>query len=446
MTKNKTIYGKVLNTISTQSLIDNNDKVLVALSGGADSVALLHILIKAGINCEAAHCNFHLRGDESDCDEKFVRSLCKRMNVKLHTIDFETAKYAHNQGISIEMAARDLRYDFFERLRKENNFDKIAVAHHRNDNVETMLLNLIRGTGLRGLTGIHYKNGYIIRPLLDISREEIEDYLAEIGADFVTDSTNLVTDTTRNVIRLEILPQLKSINPSVMDTLQATISRLNESYDLYQFAINRIKANLMIDNRIIIKTLKSIPSAKTVLHELLSDYGFNNSQTTDIIENLDCEIGKVFESNEWRLLRDREALILKRKDEKYTCLCDVLPLDGYIKVTNNVTFFIERVSLNENFNIPRSKDTVCLDLDKLEYPLTVRLINEGDRFVPFGMNGEKLISDYLTDKKKTLYEKEAQLVVCSGDNIAWLVNERPDNRFRITVETKRVLIIKCINY
>lgn len=154
----------------------------------------------------------------------------------------------------------------------------------------------------------------------------------------------------------------------------------------------------------------------------------------------------MFESNEWRLLRDREALILKRKDEKYTCLCDVLPLDGYIKVTNNVTFFIERVSLNEIFNIPRSKDTVCLDLDKLEYPLTVRLINDGDRFVPFGMNGEKLISDYLTDKKKTLYEKEAQLVVCSGDNIAWLVNERPDNRFRITEETKRVLIIKCINY
>lgn len=446
MTNNKTIKGKVLQTIHAHDLIDTNEKVLVALSGGADSVFLLHILLEAGVACDAAHCNFHLRGEESYRDEQFVISMCRKMNIKLHRTDFNTIDYAKQQGISIEMAARDLRYDYFERLRSEWGYDKIAVAHHRNDNVETLLLNLIRGTGLKGLTGMQYRNGYIIRPLLDMSREEIEAYATEKGWQYVTDSTNLETDATRNKIRLEIIPLLKNINPSVMDTIQETIGRLNECHQLYAEAVERLKTKVQDGLQIKIKELQQITSPHTILYEVLSEYGFNNAQTNDIYEHLDGEPGKVYESNEWRLLRDREVLILRNKNEKVECLCNVLPLEGYVKVTANKTFIIERHLIDKDFSIPRSQDTVCLDMDKMEYPISVRLIQEGDKFVPFGMKNEKLISDYLTDRKRSVYDKESQLVVCSGNKIAWLVNERPDDRFRITENTRRILLIKVINH
>ncbi|MBQ5380321.1 MAG: tRNA lysidine(34) synthetase TilS, partial [Paraprevotella sp.] len=181
-------------------------------------------------------------------------------------------------------------------------------------------------------------------------------------------------------------------------------------------------------------------------YELLSEYGFNNAQTNDIYEHLNGESGKLYESNEWRLLRDREALILKNKNEKAECLCNILPLEGYVKITANKDFIIERHSIDKDFNIPRSMNTVCLDMDRIEYPISVRLIQEGDKFVPLGMKNEKLISDYLTDKKRSVYDKESQLVVCSGNKIAWLVNERPDDRFRITDNTRRILKIRVINH
>ena len=446
MTNIKTVLGKVLHTIHSHNLIEINDKVLVALSGGADSVYLLHILKEADVACDAAHCNFHLRGDESDRDEQFVISLCKKMNVKLHRTDFDTTDYAKKQGISIEMAARDLRYAYFEKLRNEWGYDKIAVAHHRDDNVETLLLNLTRGTGLKGLTGMQYCNGHIIRPLLDISREEIEHCCNEREWQYVTDSTNLETDATRNKIRLEIIPMLKKINPSVMDTMQETISRMNECYQLYTEAVGKLKNEIQEGLKINIRELQRITSPRTILYELLSEYGFNNAQTNDIFEHLNGESGKLYESNEWRLLRDREVLILKNKNEKAECLCNILPLEGYVKITANKDFIIERHSIDKDFNIPRSMDTVCLDMDRIEYPISVRLIQEGDKFVPLGMKNEKLISDYLTDKKRSVYDKESQLVVCSGNKIAWLVNERPDDRFRITDNTRRILKIRVINH
>lgn len=435
----------VLKAIRTHRLIEIDEKVLVAVSGGADSVALLHILKRIGFNCDAVHCNFHLRGEESDRDENFVRALCQKMNVRLHTTNFNTVQYAKEQGVSIEMAARDLRYEFFDKLRCEFGYDKIAVAHHRDDNVETLLLNLIRGTGLKGLKGMRYCNGYVVRPLLDVSRQCIEEYLTEVGMEFVTDSTNLETDAIRNKIRLEVLPLLRTINPSISDTLQETIARLNECYDLYSYAVESIKKGLIDNTRISIESLKRTPSARTILYEILSEYGFNNSQTDDIIKHLDGETGKIYESGEWRLLRNRDALVLKNKSDRCVLECDVLPLDGYVRVTNNVAFVVERRSVAADFVVPRRQDILCMDLDKVSYPITVRLVEEGDKFIPFGMDGEKLVSDYLTDRKKSIFEKECQLVVCTGNKIAWLVNERSDNRFRVTDKTKRVLVVKCIN-
>lgn len=435
---------KVAQTIREHRLLSPEDKILVALSGGADSVALLSVLSGLGYRCEAVHCNFRLRGEESDRDEDFVRSLCRKRKILLHVKAFDTVAYAERKGISIEMAARELRYDYFETLRTDWRYDKIAVAHHRNDNAETLMLNLIRGTGLKGLTGIHYRNGFIVRPLLDTGREEIEAYLSGEGQAFVTDTTNLEPDVVRNRIRLNILPQMQDINPSLMVTMQDTLNRMNDAYALYQSAVEAAKNRVVKGRRIDMEALKLVPAPRTVLYEVLSEYGFNPSQVTEIYDQMAGEPGKVYESGEWRLLRDRGAFELRHKGERCKCLCHVLPLDGYVEVTSEWAFSIRRVRCDSCFEIPKTKDTVCLALDKIEYPITVRLAEEGDRFIPFGMEGSKLISDYLTDAKRTLFEKECQLVVCSGEQVAWLVNERPDNRFRVDESTSYALVIQAV--
>ena len=444
MERKEKIYHTVMSCIKEHDLMKSGDRVLVAVSGGADSVALLLVMIQAGYSCEAVHCNFHLRGEESDRDEAFVRTLCRKCSVRLHVKHFDTVGYADRHGVSIEMAARDLRYAYFEELREERRMDWIAVAHHRNDNVETLLLNLIRGAGLKGLTGMSYRNGYVVRPMLDVPREDVELYLNAKGQDYVTDSTNLETEAVRNKIRLNVLPMLQTINPGIMETLHETILHLNDAYTLYGMKLDELKRRVRHGHRIDIGELCALPASPTVLYELLSEYGFNSSQVDDVYQHLYGEPGKVYESAEWRLLRDRESLVLGRKDEKCECLCKVLPLQGVVQVTQDYMFTIRREHFHRDFKIPRGRDVVCMDLDKMEYPITVRLAGKGDRFVPFGMKGQKLVSDYLTDVKKNLFEKERQLVVCSGDNIAWLVNERPDNRFRIEEgQTKHVLLIQC---
>lgn len=438
------LYNKVLGTIRRHRLFLPDEKVLVAVSGGADSVALLRILLRTGCHCEVAHCNFHLRGEESDRDERFVRDLCRAHSLRLFVEDFDTASYAREKGVSIEMAAREQRYAYFEKLRSELRFDKIAVAHHRDDNVETMLLNLVRGTGLKGLGGMHYRNGAVVRPLLDVSREELELYLSEIGQSFVTDSTNLEADVARNKIRLEVLPMLKALNPSVADALQEAIRHAQDAYVLYRVAVDEMKARVFDGRRIDMAALRGVPAAPTVLFELLSPYGFNGAQAEEIWEQMDGGAGKVYQSAEWRLLRDRDSWVLERKDEPYECLCPVLPLEGFVRVAPDLAFSIRRVHRGPDFSIPTDKGTACLDLEKLEYPITVRRVETGDRFTPLGMKGTKLVSDFLTDCKKSVFEKERQLVVCSGGKIAWLVGERIDDRYRIGDDTTRMLVVQAV--
>lgn len=438
------LYNKVLGTIRRHRLFLPDEKVLVAVSGGADSVALLRILLRTGCHCEVAHCNFHLRGEESDRDERFVRDLCRAHSLRLFVEDFDTASYAREKGVSIEMAAREQRYAYFEKLRSELRFDKIAVAHHRDDNVETMLLNLVRGTGLKGLSAMHYRNGAVVRPLLDVSREELELYLSEIGQSFVTDSTNLEADVARNKIRLEVLPMLKALNPSVADALQEAIRHAQDAYVLYRVAVDEMKARVFDGRRIDMAALRGVPAAPTVLFELLSPYGFNGAQAEEIWEQMDGGAGKVYQSAEWRLLRDRDSWVLERKDEPYECLCPVLPLEGFVRVAPDLAFSIRRVHRGPDFSIPTDKGTACLDLEKLEYPITVRRVETGDRFTPLGMKGTKLVSDFLTDCKKSVFEKERQLVVCSGGKIAWLVGERIDDRYRIGDDTTRMLVVQAV--
>ena len=418
--------------IEEKDLFNLQDKVLMALSGGADSVALLRILLSLGYTCECAHCNFHLRGLESDRDESFVRLLCEEHSIPLHVIHFDTSAYAKEHHLSIEMAARELRYEWFEHLRKEIEASVIAVAHHRDDSVETFLLNLMRGAGINGLKGIPVKNGYIVRPLLSVSREEILDYLQAINQGYVTDSTNLEDEYMRNKIRLNILPLMKEVNPSVMETIQETTFRLSEVASIYQQDRMEAIAHKVISvspelYQISLTDILEDVAPISLLHEVLSPKGFNASQIRDIYRSLSSsQSGKRFFTTEWEVLRDREYLWIQKKGSS-----QLIP-----------KLIMEEVERTPTFVIPRDKHIACLDADQLNHPLTIRKWEKGDKFVPLGMNGKKKVSDYLTDKKFSLFQKENQYVVCCGENIVWLVNERSDHRYRITDSTQRILLIQ----
>lgn len=435
---------KVKNCIARHELLGREHPVLVALSGGADSVALACVLQDLGYKIEAAHCNFCLRGAESDRDEAFVTDFCQRRKIVLHRRCFSTHAYAHEHHVSIEMAARTLRYDFFEQLLQERELDSVAVAHHREDNTETVLLNLLRGTGIRGLRGIQYRNGKVVRPLLDVSRQEIEDYLAECHQDYVTDSTNLQDEVQRNKIRLNVMPRMREIYPNADESIHQGARRLSDTFRIYEYGMDLLMQQVVHGNRILLEELNRTPAPETVLYEILSRMDFNPAQVAAIYEQQGGESGKVYESATHRLLRDREALVFEKKAVRPARLEKVLPLEGIMRVTDDVTFLISRSSYSSGGPLPREKNVICMDLDKVEFPLVVRTPQTGDRFMPFGMKGMKLVSDFLTDLKKNVFEKERQLLVCSGDKIAWVVGERPDDRFRVTEHTRHILRIQLL--
>ena len=435
---------KVKNCIARHELLEREHPVLVALSGGADSVALACVLQDLGYKIEAAHCNFCLRGAESERDEAFVTDFCQRRKIVLHRRCFSTHAYAHEHHVSIEMAARTLRYDFFEQLLQERELDCVAVAHHREDNTETVLLNLLRGTGIRGLRGIQYRNGKVVRPLLDVSRQEIEDYLAECHQDYVTDSTNLQDEVQRNKIRLNVMPRMREIYPNADESIHQGARRLSDTFRIYEYGMDLLMQQVVHGNKILLEELNRTPAPETVLYEILSRMDFNPAQVAAIYEQQGGESGKVYESATHRLLRDREALVFEKKAVRPARLEKVLPLEGIMRVTDDVTFLISRSSYSSGGPLPREKNVICMDLDKVEFPLVVRMPQTGDRFMPFGMKGMKLVSDFLTDLKKNVFEKERQLLVCSGDKIAWVVGERPDDRFRVTEHTRHILRIQLL--
>ena len=346
------IQQRITQYIEKNHLFSSDSKILVALSGGADSVALLRILHTAGYHCEAAHCNFHLRGEESNRDESFVRQLCLKYNIRLHTADFNTTQYAAEKHISIEMAARELRYNWFEEI-KINTGRCHAVAHHQDDSIETMLLNLIRGTGITGLLGIRPRNGAIVRPLLCVNRKEIIQYLQNIEQDYVTDSTNLEDEYTRNKIRLNLLPLMEEINPSVKNSLVETSNYLNDVATIYNKCIAKTKARIVTPEGIRISNLLKEAVPETILFETLHPLGFNSTQIKDIANSLHGQSGKQFASKEWRVIKDREFLLLEeiRSEEK-----DIPPFQ-LIK---------EEKEYTSNFQIPREKGTACFAADKVE--------------------------------------------------------------------------------
>ena len=429
------MLNKVRKFIEREKLLYRYDLHLVGLSGGADSVALLLILKDLGYRIEAAHCNFRLRGEESDRDEQFVRNLCKQHDIPLHVIHFDTIEYAALHKVSIEMAARDLRYGYFRQLCQDIGATDVCIAHHRDDAVETLMMNLSRGAGIHGLTGIRPKNDIVRRPLLCINRQEILEYLDSIGQPYVTDSSNLEADVLRNKLRLMVLPLLEEIAPGAMANIYKTANYLREAEEVYNKKIEDYKDNFISDNKFY-KDSDITPSMPSILHEWLSPFGFNSTQTEQI---LDCmnETGREFLSATHRLVVDREFFEVEPITDPIKPL--KIPETGTYRDEDQTAFKFE---ITTDTTVSREPYVATLDADKVQFPLTVRLVEQGDRFVPFGMKGSKLVSDYLTDQKVSILDKRHQEVVTDATGaIMWLIGRRTDNRFCVSKETTNVLRI-----
>ena len=428
--------------IEQHRLLCHDALYLVALSGGADSVCLLLVLLKLGYKVEAAHCNFHLRGEESQRDEDFVVSLCQQQGVALHRAHFDTRTYANVHHVSIEMAARELRYRYFEQLRHDVGAEAVCVAHHQDDSVETILLNLVRGTGLRGLTGIKPRQGHILRPLLCVSRNDIEAWLADRQQNYVTDSTNLVADVMRNQLRLKVIPQLQQVTAAASQGVLRSAHYLEEAQKVYMEAIRQSLDECKTDsNRLSIQKLLQQPSPESVLFEWLSPVGFTPAQIETIADRLSqAAAGREWLSATHVVVVHQGALVLAGRQAVRPTLR--IPEPGnYLYEDRKL-----RVTIAADVTISREAAVATLDADKVAFPLTLRPVEKGDRFHPFGMKGSKLVSDYMTDRKLSPIDKQRQLAICDqGGRIIWLVGLRTDDRCRIDNKTKKTITITFTN-
>ena len=436
---------KIAHFIEQHKLLSKDKKYIVALSGGADSVCLLLVLRRLGYDVEAAHCNFKLRGEEADRDEQFCVELCKKHDIKIHLVHFDTNFYAISHKISIEMAARELRYSYFENLIRDIGADAVCVAHHQNDCAETVILNLVRGTGIQGLAGIQPKRDNIVRPLLCVSRDEIESFLADEGQDFITDSTNLDDLYVRNKIRLNIIPMMEKINPAAVQNIVKTAIRLSEANKVFGHSIEEASMRvsdstaegLIID----IEKLRKEVSTEYTLFNILKNYGFNPDQIEAIDSNLEAPTGTIYLSESHQLLFNRGKIIVTERLNSAISL--KIPETGkYVFGDKGEALKVELKTVDSTFTISKDKNIATLDARNIRFPLIFRNVRNGDRFVPFGMKGSKLVSDYLTDRHRSLNEKRSQMVVEDADGrIIWLAGERTDNRFRVDAATTEVLII-----
>ena len=450
MQKSSSLFlRKIEKFIEQKELMNNSQLYLVALSGGADSVALLFALKKLGYNIEAAHCNFHLRGEESDRDEDFCKNLCRELDIKLHLAHFDTQTNASLHGISIEMAARNLRYNYFKALLKDINASAVCVAHHKDDSAETLLLNLVRGTGIEGLTGIKSKNNRIVRPFLCVRRNEIINYLEQQNQSFVIDSSNLVNDVQRNKIRLDVMPLLQTINPLVVEHLNQTGEYIEEAASILNTALEQMQNRVVLlkteEQTIIdIERLEKEQSSSYLLWYILKNYGFNAAQIKQISCGLKTSVGRVWESTTHALTINNNKIIV---EPLFTCDSKEYRLieEGLYHLNSKLSIEIKKEPYSIDNGFSKDPKNVWIDADKVVFPLSVRLIKEGDRMIPLGMKGSKLISDMLTDTKVSYFDRQRQYVLLNNDQqIIWLLGRRIDDRYKITSSTKTVLKIKLL--
>ena len=420
-------------------------RLLVAVSGGPDSVVLLDALHREGFSVVIAHCNFHLRGEASNEDAEFVKSLATKYQVPYCQIDFDTEKVAEERKVSIEMAARDLRYEWFEQMADEHKCDLIAVAHNADDTVETFFLNLTRGSGLQGLSGMAQLRGRIVRPLLKVSRKLIMEYISEYNLQYRIDATNLETIYTRNKIRHKLIPQFEEINPSFLDTMANNMRFIASAQSIVEaYAVEAYKNVVKHENERVIfdlKELKKYQGIDTLLFIWLAPYGFSSDVVMQLYHSLfDNLSGKQFFSATHRIIVERETLELGVRSEE-------LGVRSEEFVISQVDALLEipiRLEINEvdiaDFELIKSANVACVDADKLQYPLCLRHWQQGDWFIPFGMKGRKKLSDFFVDKKFSTNEKEQLWLLTSGEDIVWVVGHRVDARYAVTAKTKKIKI------
>lgn len=433
--------------VSSNELFSKKDKVLLAVSGGIDSVVMCHLFADAKIGFGIAHCNFNLRGQESDDDEAFVKQLAKKYDAAFHTMRFDTGAFAKEKDISIQMAARELRYTWFEEIRKNNKYHCIAVAHHKGDVTETMLINFIRGTGIQGLHGILPKQNKIVRPLLFTNRDELAAYAKQHKLQHREDSSNASDKYLRNNIRLNIIPELKKINPSIENTMNETAHRLGQTESVLKKLIEDCKKEVMKKDKgatsISIKKLQEYTPVEFYLYELVKDFKFNGDTVKNIVAALKGGSGKMFYSATHSLLIDRENLIIhgliKKGSHAYSFTKDADEIKTPLPIR------LKRSERSKTFKAPASKNIACFDLDKISNTLSIRKWKDGDSFIPIGMKGKKKLSDFFIDNKFSLHDKENTWLMLSGNEIIWVIGHRVDDRYKITDATKQLLICELHN-
>ncbi len=436
--------------IEQHHLLHPDGMYLVALSGGADSVCLLRVAQKLGYNVRAVHCNFKLRAEESDRDEAFCRRLCASLGTPISVTHFDTRAYASLHKVSLEMAARELRYDYFEQLRQTLGADGVLVAHHIDDNVETVLMNIIRGTGVAGLEGIRPRNGTILRPLLCVRRRDILDYLSKIGQAYVTDSTNLVDDVTRNKVRLTLIPLLQSINPAVVENINQMSMRASEAQRIIKRyeALSASECAIGMDadgGAIDLTRLAQQVSPQQTLYAILSRYGFTPAQTDGISRSLHAQSGKTWRSGSHVAATDRGRLLIEAIDRLCPDIRLAIPECGTYVLYGHMRLIAERYPKPHDFSPSKDARLVTLDADKVRFPILIRNIRIGDRFAPYGMRGTQLCSDYLTNRKRDYFQRQRQLVVEDATgNIIWLVGERVSQMASCSDNTINVLALRYI--
>ena len=407
-------------------------KLLIAISGGIDSVVLTHLFSELNYSISLAHCNFQLRHKESYLDEKFVKDLGEKLNIKTFTTSFNTESFSKKNKLSTQIAARELRYNWFQELVEKHQFDYVLTAHHAEDNLETFLINLTRGTGLEGLTGIPVINKNIVRPLLIFSRKEIEQYAQENNFKWREDASNTEIKYLRNKIRHEVVPKLKEINPNLLDSFEKTAGFLQESQQIIDDRVKEVSDKIVSTNfstalevaTINIQKLQQLSNPKAYLYQLLKKYNF--TEWNDVEHLLTAQSGKQIFSKTHRLIKDREFLLLSEiikstKNDEYFIA------KNHSEINNPINLQIQEVK-----NIPseKNKDVIFVDKDLLKYPLIVRKWQKGDYFCPAGMQGKKKLSKYFKDEKLSLLEKENIWLLCNSNNeIIWVVGKRQDNRF-----------------
>ena len=486
----------LLKYIKKEKLFSTAEKVLLTVSGGIDSILMSELFHQAGLKFGIAHCNFQLRDKESAADEVFVAALSEKYNVPFHSIVFKTAAYAKKNKLSIQVAARELRYQWFEEIRGQYDYKYIATAHHQDDSIETFFINLIRGTGISGLHGILPKQGVIVRPLLFTTKNEIETYVKKHKLEHREDSSNASDKYVRNKIRHHLTPVLKQLNPGIENAINRTIEHLREVELIYKNDIEATRKKIVKQEKnnitISIKLLKKLQPITTYLYEFLKPYNYNTSNAEEIVSALDTESGKQFFSKTHRLIKDRDFLIIelsntnqevriksqeariksqesrnKKQDvktgnkesqnKKQELIINRQNIIGNANDTaitvfaNQKEIALDSIKLNFHTEVQkytteilRSPSIAYLELAKLEFPLKIRKWQKGDTFYPLGMKGKKKLSDFFIDKKISINQKENTWLLTSNGKIAWVIGHRIDDRFKITDKTKKIYIVKLI--